>query len=98
MKRWLAAATLFVIAALSIVGLGKTATSAATDTYDARPAPRVGVHEFDAADASSIHLRSALEVSSSPSVEDRRTTTTPRSRSVATEAGINAEGGVGAAE
>lgn len=63
-----------------------TATSAAAYTYDVPAIPRVGVHDFDAADATSILLRSALEVSASPSVEARGTSTTPSTTLVATEA------------
>ncbi len=86
MKRWLAAATLFFVAAISIVCLGTTATSTATYSYDAPPVPRGGVLELDAADATSILLRGVLEVSASPSVETRGTSATPSGSVVATKA------------
>jgi hypothetical protein len=60
-KRWLAAATLFLIAALSIVGLGTTTISAATYTYDAPSVTRADVHEIDVVDASSRQLGDTRE-------------------------------------
>jgi hypothetical protein len=69
-KRWLAAATLLCIAA--------------TYTYDAPPAARVDVQVAGAAGANLTRLSVAREGSSSPSAEGRGTSTTPNSRSVAT--------------
>ena len=86
MKRWLAAATLCLIVALSIVGLGTTATGAATFTYDVPTTARFDVHEFGSAAATSILLRNAREESVSSSVQARGTSTTPSATFVATEA------------
>jgi hypothetical protein len=77
-KRWLAAATLFLIAALSIVGPGTTATSAATFTYGAPTNARVGAPLLPPAESSPAQLRAALEVSAPPAAEARGASTTSR--------------------
>jgi len=71
------------------VDLGSTKTTAASAYgYDAPAVARVDAQAFGGAKASSTQLGDTQEGSDSRSVEDRRTTTTPRSRSVATEAEV----------
>ncbi len=85
-----------VLAFLALVFHGTTTASAASFTYDAPTIARVEVHEFDAP-ANPGRFSDARAGSASPSVEGRGTFTTHGLAVVATEAGINAEGGVGAA-
>ena len=61
-----------------------TTTSAAPFAYDAPATARVEFHDFGAAEVSPTKSNDALEGSASPSVEARRTSTTPAAASVAT--------------
>ena len=74
-----------LLAALCLLSAtATTSTSVVAYAYDAPTIARVGVHEFEATEASPAQLSGSREESASPSVDGRRTSTTPSPRSVAT--------------
>ena len=95
MSRWLRLVVLAIVA-LCLAG---SIDASPTFAYDVPVASRAAVREFGAVGATTA-LRAATDGSVSRPVVAQGTSTTPAVPSVATEAGagLNAEGGVGAAE
>jgi hypothetical protein len=83
---------LLVVAAV-LVGVGTTATSVASFTYDVAVHTRVEVPEVGWSKAQTVAPHLAREGSASSSVEARGTATTPDARSVATESASSASSG-----
>jgi hypothetical protein len=95
-----AALTLLALSTLTVSAFGRVVATSASGgyVYDAPTIACVRVHAIGPAEASPPLVSDGRDGSAPPTAKARGTSTTSPRSFIATEAGINAEGGVGAAE